>query len=124
MKLKNDSYSNDIRKDLLLYLSISDGILKGWGLILSTITLHASFINADYGFINNFISDNQIIYLMRYYIPIFFWTLSIFFVGLYIREIFRKNINTIDLMSLVSPILFMAIFLATGIISGVIISYY
>ena len=124
MKLKNDSYSNDIRKDLLLYLAISDGILKGWGLILSTITLHASFINANYGFINDLISDNLIIYLMRYYIPIFFWTLGIFFIGLYIREIFRKNINTTNLMSLVSPTLFMAIFLVTGSISGVIILYY
>ena len=124
MSLENNSYSDDIKKTLILYLSISDGILKGWGLILSTITIHASFIDPDYGFINDLMTDDQIIPLMRYWIPIFFWGLSLLFVYFYIRNLYLKNINTNNLMTLVSPILFTVIFLATGAISLGIIFYY
>ena len=124
MPLENNSYSDDIKKTLILYLSISDGILKGWGLILSTITIHASFIDPDYGFINDLMTDDQIISLMRYWIPIFFWGLSLLFGYFYIRNLYLKNINTNNLMTLVSPILFTVIFLATGAISLGIIFYY
>jgi len=124
MIIEKESYSDDIRKTLLLYLSISEGILKGLGLIWATITLHASFIIPNYGFINNFLTGDQIVYLMRYWIPAFFWGLSLIFMGLYIRNIFRKNINMNNLSTLVSPILFTAIFVVTGIISLVIVLYY
>ena len=124
MIIEKESYSDDIRKTLLLYLSISEGILKGLGLIWATITLHASFTIPNYGFISNFLTNDQIVYLMRYWIPAFFWGLSLIFIGLYIRNIFRKNINVNNLLSLVSPILFTAIFVVTGIISLVIVLYY
>ena len=124
MPLENNSYSDDIKKTLILYLSISDGILKGWGLILSTITIHASFIAPDYGIINDLMTDDQNISLMRNWIPIYFWGLSLLFAYFYIRNLYLKNINTNNLMTFVSPVLFTVIFLATGSISLGIIFYY
>ena len=121
---ENNSYSDDIKKTLNLYLSISEGILKGWGLILSTITLHASFIDTNYGILNELISESQITYLMRYWIPLFFWGMSIIFSVLYVRGIVLKTINTNNLMTLIAPTLFFLILLITGILNTIIINYY